>query len=416
VSQGYWDSIQGQRHRFWGRRDREVHIDVRREPRQKRRGDDEVAFRREAKARRVSKREPPWWPRAPVALDITFQTSRKQPPGIQRLTKHYLDLLGATSAPPEEPGPVVYVDDKQVKLLHVSCFRGTDSKQSVDAGISVLARPRSGVVEEFEQLGDLRWLDPDFEEDHDDHWSSLLASRGGNAWELAELERSFADSSPPFEAFRLRQLQEDLLLQADRIVGTALLFNARRLLVGGVPRRERELLGLGDVRLAEQLNNIAAWNSLRNRLSASFQVRIPPLPVRRGDSATFKAASRESCRRFLRRFSVLTPLLVPLRACILVVPPDRELAGAAFTKDLDNIALTLIGVVEEEFGLVADPQRATHPHGLSSFQVIELARTETDPPEGWVALVPGLGWNSMSYWHEAAHLNDQILERLADRR
>src|SRR5690606_27178924 len=156
--------------------------------------------------------------------------------------------------------------------------------------------------EEFEQLGDLRWLDPDFEEDHDDHWSSLLASRGGNAWELAELERSFADSSPPFEAFRLRQLQEDLLLQADRIVGTALLFNARRLLVGGVPRRERELLGLGDVRLAEQLNNIAAWNSLRNRLSASFQVRIPPLPVRRGDSATFKAASRESCRRFLRRF------------------------------------------------------------------------------------------------------------------
>src|ERR1019366_1168634 len=55
-----------------------------------------------------------------VALDLHFQTSRRNPPTIQRAAKHTLDILGAALPGCERPRrrSVLYHDDRQVKFLY----------------------------------------------------------------------------------------------------------------------------------------------------------------------------------------------------------------------------------------------------------------------------------------------------------
>lgn len=58
----------------------------------------------------------------PVALDLHFCATRRNPPSIQHAAKNTLDLLGPALPETERPRrrSVVYRDDRQVKFLYVS--------------------------------------------------------------------------------------------------------------------------------------------------------------------------------------------------------------------------------------------------------------------------------------------------------
>lgn len=58
----------------------------------------------------------------PVALDLHFRTTRRNPPSIHHAAKNTLDLLGPALPGNERPRrrSVLYRDDRQVKFLYVS--------------------------------------------------------------------------------------------------------------------------------------------------------------------------------------------------------------------------------------------------------------------------------------------------------
>lgn len=71
------------------------------------------------------------WPRVrvPLAVDLSFSSTERNPPGIHTLSKAVLDLLGG---PPGDA--VLFKDDRQIKMLFARAFRdGKRPTVSVDA-------------------------------------------------------------------------------------------------------------------------------------------------------------------------------------------------------------------------------------------------------------------------------------------
>lgn len=100
------------------------------EPRQKGRAGSRQAQPFRNAAREAIRQRPQWpHPKAALAIDFNFHATIEQPPALWRLPKHYLDLLGETSAPADDPGPVLFKDDAQVKLLYATLWSCGDSDQ-----------------------------------------------------------------------------------------------------------------------------------------------------------------------------------------------------------------------------------------------------------------------------------------------
>jgi len=430
--EGYWASAEAIERQRFDRWLQTVRVTVDQEPRQK-----GPAGRREAQPFRAAVREAitlkhDWpKPRAALALDFAFHATARQPPSLWRLPKHYLDLLGASSAPPADPGPVLYGDDQQVKLLFATLDR-TDNPG--DSGrIHLKARTRASAITDMQLAGELiehedlegdtRWAEADPEDGMDQHDENRHL--------------------PEYLAERLRfhdkaRYQAMLLGSNDRLV-RSVFFDAARWLLTGVDSDTRRLARLGpagSVAVEGLLNNIVEWNvQQRDRLWwSTIRVELPPLPLQTGDGATFALAIRLAFRGFIQQRPDLQPLIVPLRVTVLVVPPKRR---AADIKDLDNILIDVLAIMEEEVKPHPEPWRLASPgvwpdgdtdhvsrsedrarsRGLSisgtwAYQVLELHRQPADTDQGALILVPGLGWNHMSIWSEAERFVEQ---RLADR-
>jgi hypothetical protein len=70
-------------------------------------------------------------------------------------------------------------------------------------------------------------------------------------------------------------------------------------------------------------------------------------------------------------------------------------------KDLDNLALIVLPVV----------QHVLNPPMITSYEVIELARTPGDPPEGHLRLALGDGRRPYITWKRAADYVERHMER-----
>jgi hypothetical protein len=85
----------------------------------------------------------------PVALDVCFHASRPNPPGPHKLAKHLLDVLGGVRGAADVAGHhhVLYRDDRQVKLLHVTLWApGQRGGTSGTPRTTITARPLRDVV------------------------------------------------------------------------------------------------------------------------------------------------------------------------------------------------------------------------------------------------------------------------------
>lgn len=365
-----------------------------------------------------------WYPmRGPVALDLHFRAAQRNPPSIQRVVKHTLDLLGPALPGTERPRrrSLVYRDDRQVKFLYADldqewsreCRDGTSA-----GGLFMVARRASDVAADLCMAARLRRDDRDDEESP--FWSPSMPEEPEPGWPLdpgsarTPTEQYLADA---FRFHHVMDVQEAILARTDASMIWALGSYLDHL-SGGDPPAE----------LASVLEESrAATRGLL--LSNPLTLPLPGLPRAAGQSVDFVRMIRASLEEFRARWPLFRSLLVPVTLTFLVSPPEQG-------KDLDNIALTALPIAHEVLRPHISPHllspiycdegrmswrddalaglKSVNARSVRAYQVIELPRSPQDPPEGTLHLALGLHAHC-SWWHRVRTYLGTVINR-ADQR
>ncbi len=363
----------------------------------------------------------------PVALELRFVSTRPTPPAIHRMAKWALDVLeqpGPTAMLSADRRPLMYRNDRQVKLLHVSlgqAWPGDGHPPGPESPKTIIhAQPLRDAVEDLlvsYELSGVRQshhMDYDVfgEHEEDDYplidpheeWDTEVAPPTGDpAWDR------FNASLLAWSTYQNLELsQKRLLIAMDRLVDGAISsapyqISGSGVRSGGGARRWPEL-----VDLVEQ-HETQRWQDL---LSFPLTLPLPGLPESSCDRRIFRDALYVSMERFRGRWPVLQNLVVPIKVTMLVVPPQQG-------KDLDNLALDVLPAVHEvlrphiepwhftprllDEGDPADTQikrerdqalkrlRSLNAQSVTAYQVVELKRRPEHPPQGLLRLTLGLG-------------------------
>ena len=357
------------------------------------------------------------WPtfRAHLACELAFYSDQPDPPQLHTLAKNYLDLL----ATPEHLSPIkrrhlVYRDDRQIKLLSVSYHLSADwSGASIHIEVDRLSRLRE----------DIRLVDrirrDDFEEDKDSNLGRYGCRRPGTyddeledrlRDEMEEAFRSYKHSRSHHKSW-LRKLSSDVytaMLEMDqRILQEKFLaWNeaiVRRMVLGildqGARERRSGLLGLSEAVCGLQRQLL---------LSEPTSLDASHAPMKSGDTTRFLSEITKALSRFETQYSWLFPLRIPLAATIVVVPPPSGI-------DLDNLAMKVIPLINGQwspprstlgtfdvnsvsdrrlrglFRAHVQAERRFPKISLARYEVIEIPRSQTDPPSGFVRIALGSG-------------------------
>lgn len=366
----------------------------------------------------------------PIALDLHAVAARKNPPSIHQVAKYLLDVLGTADPSVSKPRrrSVLYRDDRQVKYLYVALDQAWNRHKNrtgagQDGSTYLIASADRDVVSDFREANRLRRDDVTANDDQSSpFWCPELPDdpdwyepAGTPAAESSALQ-SYLEKSYRF--YSLMRMQESLLARNDAILISALsgyLDEPPWPPKGsqGAPAPPTELV---DLMLKTQL--LTRGQLLANPLT----VALPALPQASGTSSDFASKVRHRLQSFRARWHLFRPLVMPIKATFLVVPPAQG-------KDLDNIALTVLPIVHDVLKPHIEPHllAPTHPDNgsypnrdkaltrlrslnadsVTAYQVIELPRTQQDPPEGVLRLALGAD-TGRSWWH---HLADYIDER-----
>ena len=372
--------------------------------------------------------------RGPVSLDLDFNSTSSQPPGVEKLAKRCLDVLGAPGTAGGMPGRLhlLYRDDVQVALLYARLYELPPGTPTSDGHTDVTARPLRDVVDDLELAGNLRHALP--LQDDDSSSPFFQPNVPDPDWEPT-FDLDLAEN--PDQAQRRRSLnawlhlkdqaevQEALLAVTDSQIASLLCLAPKRLLPW-------ETVAPADDGLHARFEDLDDQQS-DNRtliLSSPIVIPLPSLPGARGERDGFLPRIRKQLLRWQARWPILDPLLVPLKVTFLVVPP------LAVDKDLDNIVLEVLPLVHEvlrpdpkpwmaSFTGLPDDVRARHQesrdrlqrlnrHSVASYEIIRLRRHHDDPPGGLFRLALGNGSEIGSTWSRIARYVDVNIESLPD--
>ncbi|MEV0756801.1 hypothetical protein [Streptosporangium sp. NPDC050280] len=327
----------------------------------------------------------------PVALDLFFKTSRKNPPAIHRVAKHVLDLLGpADSAVRPRRSSVLYRDDRQVKFLYVDLdqawnrdeLRALDPASANPSDIWAPPAPRSSQQllppNPTEPTSDGEGLRPRIVRSHEPGGRTMLMARPGRDviadLILANRLRHIRDDeddeySSPFVApdlpddfedppddptmfgdedaelwayierssrfWWLTRFQEAVLSQIDAALcaGLCMYFDGlSQTTPPGCPEPYRSNF--------DRLLSDSRTMSRRQLLAHPLTLSLPGLPRNGREGEEFKSALRQRMEEFKAQRPMFNFLTVPVKMTFLVVPPEQG-------KDLDNIALTAVPIAHE---------------------------------------------------------------------
>ena len=352
-----------------------------------------------------------------LALDLHCTVGRKNPPMIHNIAKWALDVLGPVSPDLDVVGrgQVLYRDDRQVKLLSVrldQAWRG-DTEAPAPGESWIVARPIRDVVADLDTAQRLHRgegldeLELDEDECHET-WNSIY---GDDDEDDDDLDWQGEDGIPedlrPWHRFyQQERVQRQLLATTDRILTNAL-HTTPHLISGARPPRHGDIPQLHD--LLRQVE-ITSWQFL---VTGPIAAPLPDLPDAPGSRDHFRQEVRRQLQQFCQRWLVLTPLLVPLKITLLVVPSRQG-------KDLDNIALDVLPIAHEVFRphikpwllaptTDADPERerllrrmrSLNAQSVIGYQVIELHRLPHSGEQGTLRLALGCGDDPSSPWDKA---------------
>lgn len=350
----------------------------------------------------------------PLALDLFFTSTRKNPAAIHRMAKWTLDALEPACA--DRPGdrlPSLYRNDRQVKLLHVSMRQNwtadAETAASREPSTFIHAQPLRDVVEDMRiavQLGSDDEDDGDYPPlDFHDLWDTDRPVPATDP-AAARVQAFLADWNRFGHA---EQTQTNLLISMDRYVDNALasapyhVAGTRR---PSLPGRQQHLADLND-QIGQWEDE--RWNSL---LSFPLALPLPGLPESSHERETFREALRLSLEEFRQRWPSLRTLVVPIKVTLIVVPPRQG-------KDLDNLALDVLPAVHDILRPHVEPRltspvfthfndgadevlqrergswlkrlKSINQQSVTAYQVIELNRMPHHPPGGFLRLTLGLG-------------------------
>lgn len=408
----------------------------------------------------------------PLALDLQFRSTRKNPPAIYKIAKNVLDLLGAADEAVRPPRrSVLYRDDRQVKFLYVELHQawGADREAARE-----WVAPNSVDVWEIGTAHDAESLKvpdgddapaeagPHQRQPSEEAGSTYLAARPRRdvlaAFRLADRLRDHydeMDESSPFwspkhpddfdedAAFPFRYDEDSEWTWADRIIhyhhlvrsqeavlGTtdSSLFGGLCMYLNGLKERVPSNAPQPYRGELEDLIETARVRNRRFLLSNPLTLPLPALPHADGEAKEFARTVREQLQRLKRQWPLLTPLLVPVKITFLVVPPEQG-------KDLDNIAREVLPIAHEVLKPHIEPYllaptppeyerepwrveafqrlRSLNANSVIAYQVIELPRSPQDPPEGVLRLALG-PVTHRSWWEHAADFVEKKLERVDD--
>lgn len=428
---GYWSSLEGLRRQRRRRLSETLLLGLNLEPQRKgRRGTEQsdAAFRLAVRQNlvRFGLRG---WARAPLALDFSFTTTLHQPAAIEAYAKHYQDLLQPRSRDDDRP-PFLYNDDRQVKMLFVQCWHHRNGAKQPH--LFMKCRPRRHAIAEMENASLLDMLSTIEKESNSSDWDDATETRATavgatrQALQGVGVDRCFDEWFTRYMAYDARRAHQTALLHANNRLLTHLLISRASSLITRRPDPTwRALTRLGIDRDNELSKSLSQMENGRSLLDMLIRVMLPSLPVASGGRKRFREELHRACEGFVLGHPYLRPLLVPLRITLLVVPPRQG-------KDLDNIVIDVVRAVNSELEPYAEPwrlapkapldrddgrraevstQTATKERvGITSYEVIELARSNDDPTDGTLTMVLGHGDVYTSTWEAAASFVDKRLD------
>ncbi|WP_280260090.1 hypothetical protein [Nocardia abscessus] len=248
-------------------------------------------------------------PRADLVLDIAMRTTLRDPARIDKYCKWLLDDLGGTQG-----NPIVYADDRQVKMLFARLTRGTDNEEpSIWVTAQTVAQVRAGLrrVEDLDTrwtVGDANWeLDSHSHRDEEYHQGvspEFLRAAGADAATINE--------------FALRDhVRRRLRDQLDSLAITDQLSAA-------------VVFAYADKRFCDSVGLPLTAEALHRLLDYGLAVDLGPLPTQSGESAAFKQQTAKALIELLARRPWMTPLLPSIGVTVFYLETGSG-------KDLDNI-------------------------------------------------------------------------------
>lgn len=347
-----------------------------------------------------------------IALDFEVipGQGRHAPPLIQTVVKNYLDLLnvpvkGVRTARKR----LLYRDDRQVRLLSAS-YSHVGSKEDDEIWLRAVSmgdflqdvalaerilrddfteRRAARLREEFDVQ---RFLDDQAKRDEDDEAFDELKKLNRDA---DAMKARYGDL--PFQSIRWSLSQR----VQDSFLGNAAPDLRQWTSILAPQTRDRRVAGNGAAELAVSIELIDA--TLRSMLlSSPLALDLRQLPSLDYSTKEFKKATRAAIADYRKRYPWLFPLAVPVDVAILFVPPT---GGGV---DLDNLARYIVPAVNEELQPPPTPtaampedlikaypplsamlaeKRKLPPYSIRRYEVVEMHRMSSEPPEGVVRLI-----------------------------
>ncbi|HZV07562.1 MAG TPA: hypothetical protein VE999_20925 [Gemmataceae bacterium] len=268
-----------------------------------------------------------------IALELRLATTRRSAPQAHTIAKNLLDLLWRPAKELGEPAPaLLYVDDRQIHALSVSCVHGEETPN-----ITIGARSMSAFLHDLALAStaerELETDDPAFQYER------------GSAHEDMRHFRDLIDNEAAHRA-RLGNALYDAFLKMSR-------WSTQQAVLAQASVTPASLAMLFDVPKTGIATPFPAmWNDMIQ--NSSLRMHVGELPTKSGEAALFKQRVEASVADFKRRWDwLISPLVVPVALQVVVRPSPDTPKGVLH--DLDNIVRDyLLPRIIPTFGTVSD--------------------------------------------------------------
>ncbi len=254
--------------------------------------------------------------RGPLALRLILFTSDKNPTHSHHIAKNLLDLFGKPrSHVATNRRGLLYMDDRQVHALSVTCHHGRDAP-----GIIVDARPLSSLIEDLDLAMQIKSRRDNYEADNE---SEKLD-------EAIEQVKDFHRRETQWRRMFGDQSYESMIRWAHR--------HAQEALLGQVSLTPLDLAHMYNA--SDDLIGNPQW--FEQLFAATpLRIRLNELPQVDGSSDRWKAEIDERVTKFKERFGwLIDPLLVPVALEVVIKP--SPLSRQRGLHDLDNVLRTYL--------------------------------------------------------------------------
>lgn len=423
----YINTPEGQINLHWNRLKSWFSVEVDQEPKSKSiKREDAIYFQNKVLKAMKSKRKRAY--KSSLVLQIDFYVRHKTPPSIHALAKNYLDLLKAP-VPGLKTGhkKILYADDGQIKLLIVNYHLGRGplihiQAETLRSFICDLDLIRRIQTDDFEDS--IKFDKYDLSRAHDTVAELIKKNNlDDSAYDALHEFRQFEKhkdcyirkyglkSYTTYRNFSLWSIQRDYLKNSRLdIIWLMTIFPSYYY------QEQRRVTGL---KIFDEISTIG------RDFVFTLGISLPSKPTKKKESVKFKKEIKQVLDDFKKSHSLLFPLKSVLGLTVLFLPPKGE------HTDLDNLARKYVVPYVTEIiqpprcyaetidinNMPNDSIKAQYleqlkilpnnpRHSIVQYQIIEIPRLGSDPPDGYMRLLFNDGGHESNLLFTVKHILD----------